>query len=41
LTEDVLAVIARAQIPAIHVTHDPLEAQTMAHGNPGGSILSM
>ncbi len=41
LAQDVLAVIARAQIPAIHVTHDPLEAQTMTRGVGGGSILSM
>jgi ABC-type Fe3+/spermidine/putrescine transport system ATPase subunit len=41
LAQDVLAVIARAQIPAIHVTHDPLEAQTMTGGVGGGSILSM
>lgn len=41
LAEDVLAVIARAEIPAIHVTHDPLEAQTMTHGSGTGSILSM
>lgn len=41
LAQDVLAIIARANIPAIHVTHDPDEAATMAHGNPGGSILSM
>lgn len=41
LAQDVLGIIARANIPAIHVTHDPDEAATMAHGNPGGSILSM
>lgn len=41
LAEDVLSVIDRAQIPAIHVTHDPLEAQTMTHGAGGGYILSM
>mgnify|MGYP003564536202 CR=1 FL=1 len=41
LAEDVLAVIARARIPAIHVTHDPIEAQTMTHGTGGGYILSM
>jgi len=41
LAQDVLSVIARAQIPAIHVTHDPLEAQTMTRGAGGGSILSM
>lgn len=41
LAQDVLAIVARAQIPAVHVTHDPDEANTMAHGNPGGSILSM
>ncbi len=41
LARDVLDIVARARIPAIHVTHDPEEAATMAHGNPGGSILSM
>ena len=41
LARDVLDIVARAGIPAIHVTHDPEEAATMAHGNPGGSILSM
>ena len=41
LAQDVLAIVARAGIPAIHVTHDPDEAATMAHGNLGGSILSM
>ncbi len=41
LANDVLAIVAGATIPAIHVTHDPEEAATMAHGNPGGSILSM
>jgi ABC-type Fe3+/spermidine/putrescine transport system ATPase subunit len=41
LAQDVLAIIARANIPAIHVTHDCDEAATMAQGNPGGSILSM
>lgn len=41
LAHDVLAIVAKAHIPAIHVTHDPDEAATMAHGNPGGSILSM
>lgn len=41
LAQDVLAIVARANIPAIHVTHDPDEAAAMAHGNPGGSILSM
>lgn len=41
LAHDVLAIIARAGIPAIHVTHDPDEATVMAEGNPGGSILSM
>jgi ABC-type Fe3+/spermidine/putrescine transport system ATPase subunit len=41
LAQDVLAIVARADIPAIHVTHDPDEAAAMAHGNPGGSILSM
>lgn len=41
LATDVLAIIAKADIPAVHVTHDPDEAATMAHGNPGGSILSM
>ena len=41
LAQDVLAIVARAGIPAIHVTHDPDEAAAMAHGNPGGSILSM
>lgn len=43
LATDVLAIVAQAGIPAIHVTHDPDEAATMAHGNnsPGGSILSM
>lgn len=41
LAEDVLAVIDRTRIPAIHVTHDPLEAQTMTRGAGGGSILSM
>ena len=41
LAQDVLAIVARAGIPAIHVTHDPDEAAAMAHGNLGGSILSM
>lgn len=41
LARDVLDIVARARIPAVHVTHDPEEAATMAHGNPGGSILSM
>lgn len=41
LAEDVLSIVANANIPAVHVTHDPQEADTMAHGNPGGSILSM
>lgn len=41
LAEDVLAIIARAGIPAVHVTHDPTEAQTMTHDSPTGSILSM
>lgn len=41
LAQDVLAIVAQANIPAVHVTHDPDEADTMAHGNPGGSILSM
>ena len=41
LAQDVLAIVARAGIPAIHVTHDPDEAAAMAYGNPGGSILSM
>lgn len=41
LAQDVLAIVARAGIPAIHVTHDPDEATVMAQGNPGGSILSM
>ena len=41
LAEDVLAIIARARIPAIHVTHDPTEARAMTHGSAGGSILSM
>ena len=41
LARDVLDIVAQARIPAVHVTHDPEEAATMAHGNPGGSILSM
>ncbi len=41
LTDDVLGVVQRADIPAVHVTHDPQEAETMAHGGTGGSILSM
>jgi ABC-type Fe3+/spermidine/putrescine transport system ATPase subunit len=41
LAQDVLAIVAMANIPAVHVTHDPDEAAAMAHGNPGGSILSM
>lgn len=41
LAMDVLEIVSRANIPAVHVTHDPDEADTMAHGNPGGSILSM
>lgn len=41
LADDVLAIIERAHIPAVHVTHDPSEADTMTHGSGGGSILSM
>jgi ABC-type Fe3+/spermidine/putrescine transport system ATPase subunit len=41
LAEDVLAIIERANIPAVHVTHDPAEAATMTRGRGGGSILSM
>lgn len=41
LAIDVLEVVQRAGIPAVHVTHDPEEADTMAHGSPSGSILSM
>jgi putative spermidine/putrescine transport system ATP-binding protein len=41
LAIDVLSVVQRAQIPAVHVTHDPQEADTMAHESPGGFILSM
>jgi ABC-type Fe3+/spermidine/putrescine transport system ATPase subunit len=41
LAEDVLAIIERADIPAVHVTHDPAEAATMTRGRGGGSILSM
>ena len=41
LAIDVLEAVRRAGIPAVHVTHDPAEADTMAHGSPSGSILSM
>lgn len=41
LAIDVLEAVQRAGIPAVHVTHDPAEADTMAHGSPSGSILSM
>ena len=41
LALDVLEAVQRAGIPAVHVTHDPAEADTMAHGSPSGSILSM
>ena len=41
LAIDVLEAARRAGIPAVHVTHDPAEADTMAHGSPSGSILSM
>lgn len=41
LAIDVLSVVQRAQIPAVHVTHDPQEADTMAHESRGGFILSM
>lgn len=41
LAEDILGIVERAEIPAVHVTHDPAEADTMARGGSGGSILSM
>lgn len=41
LGEDILGIIQRANIPAIHVTHDPVEAESMARGSGHGSILSM
>lgn len=41
LASEVSEIVARAAIPAIHVTHDPQEAAAMAASNPGGSILSM
>jgi len=41
LAIDVLEMVERAQIPAVHVTHDPQEADTMAHGSAHGFILSM
>lgn len=41
LAEDILGIIERARIPAVHVTHDPAEADTMASGSANGSILSM
>lgn len=41
LAEDILGIIERAHIPAVHVTHDPAEADTMASGSANGSILSM
>lgn len=41
LAREVSQMVARAVIPAIHVTHDPQEAAAMAANNPGGSILSM
>ena len=41
LAREVSDIVARAAIPAIHVTHDPQEAAAMAEHNPGGSILSM
>ena len=41
LAKEVSNIVARAAIPAIHVTHDPQEAAAMAANNPGGSILSM
>lgn len=41
LAEDILGIIKQANIPAVHVTHDPLEAESMAHGSVDGSILSL
>ena len=41
LAREVSDIVARAAIPAIHVTHDPQEAAAMAEHHPGGSILSM
>lgn len=41
LAEDIVAIVEQACIPAIHVTHDPDEADTMAHASAHGFILSM
>lgn len=41
LAQEVSQMVARAAIPAIHVTHDPQEAAAMAGNSTGGSILSM
>ena len=41
LAADVLALVRRTGIPAVHVTHDPDEAETMTGNSPSGSILSL
>ena len=41
LAADVLALVRRTGIPAVHVTHDPDEAETMTGNDPSGSILSL
>ena len=41
LAADVLALVRRTGIPAVHVTHDPDEAETMTLNNSSGSILSL
>ena len=41
LATDVLALVRRTGIPAVHVTHDPDEAETMTGSHSSGSILSL
>ena len=41
LAADVLALVRRTGIPAVHVTHDPDEAETMTGNDSSGSILSL
>ena len=41
LATDVLAQVRRTGIPAVHVTHDPDEAETMTGSHSSGSILSL
>lgn len=41
LAADVVDFVRTSKVPAIHVTHDPQEADSLAASTPDGSILSM